>query len=127
MEDYYAILGVSRNATQDEIKSAYHKKASMYHPDISNDPFANEKMAKVNEAYSILKDPDKRSEYDTYGSTKDSNYEYSPKNEYYEYSRGYIYPKSRFSFWRFLLIILFFPFLLRALYSIILRLLYVLP
>jgi molecular chaperone DnaJ len=66
--DYYEILGVSRNATQDEIKSAYRKLALKYHPDRNkNDPQAEEKFKEATEAYEVLSDPEKRAIYDKYG------------------------------------------------------------
>ncbi len=66
--DYYDILGVSRNATQEEIKSAYRKLALKYHPDRNkDDPQAEEKFKEATEAYEVLSDPEKRSIYDKYG------------------------------------------------------------
>ncbi|MCY4418744.1 MAG: molecular chaperone DnaJ [Cytophagales bacterium] len=66
--DYYKILGVSRNASQDAIKKAYRKVAMKYHPDRNpNDPSAEEKFKEAAEAYSVLRDTDKRANYDRYG------------------------------------------------------------
>jgi curved DNA-binding protein len=67
-KDYYDILGVSRNATQDEIQRAYRKLARKYHPDVNKEPGAEEKFKEINEAYEVLKDPEKRSKYDQLGS-----------------------------------------------------------
>ena len=63
-QTYYDILGVEKTADLDAIKKAYRKLVRQYHPDVSKDPNAVEKTAKVNEAYETLKDPQKRAEYD---------------------------------------------------------------
>lgn len=65
-EDYYKILGLSKNASPDEIKRAYRRLAQLHHPDKGGDP---QKFKEVNEAYQILSDPQKRSQYDQFGRT----------------------------------------------------------
>jgi molecular chaperone DnaJ len=65
--DYYEILGIPRNASQDEIKQAFRKLARQYHPDVSKDGDAEEKFKEINEAYGVLSDADKRARYDRFG------------------------------------------------------------
>lgn len=66
-KDYYAILGVDRGASAEEIKAQYRKLARKYHPDVSKEKDAEEKFKEVGEAYETLKDPEKRSAYDQLG------------------------------------------------------------
>jgi len=71
-KDYYAILGVPRGASQEEVKQAYRRLAREYHPDVrKDDPQANERFKEINEAYYVLGDPDRRSQYDRYGRVGD--------------------------------------------------------
>lgn len=66
--DYYKVLGLSKNASQDDIKKAYRKLARKYHPDLNpNDKEANVKFQQINEANEVLGDPEKRKKYDQYG------------------------------------------------------------
>ena len=66
-KDYYAILGVERGASAEDIKKAYRKLARKYHPDVSKEPNAEEKFKEMGEAYETLKDPEKRAAYDRLG------------------------------------------------------------
>lgn len=65
--DYYEILGVSRNASKDEIKSAYRKMARKYHPDVNQDPGAEERFKEISRAYEVLSDPETKARYDRFG------------------------------------------------------------
>jgi curved DNA-binding protein len=69
-KDYYEILGVSRNADENAIKKAYRKLAMQYHPDRNpgKEEWANEKFKEINEAFSVLGDPEKRRQYDQFGT-----------------------------------------------------------
>src|SRR5260370_33433909 len=65
--DYYDVLGVTRNASKDDIKGSYRKLALQYHPDRNKAPEATEKFKEISEAYAILSDDEKRKQYDQFG------------------------------------------------------------
>src|SRR5947208_5702027 len=67
-KDYYQTLGVTRTASEKELKSAYRRLARQYHPDVNKDPKATERFKLINEAYEVLSDPKKRSKYDQLGA-----------------------------------------------------------
>ncbi len=77
-KDYYKILGVDRKASQEEIQKAYRKLAKKYHPDANTAPEAAEKFKEINEAYEVLRDPEKRKKYDALGSNWRNGQEFTP-------------------------------------------------
>lgn len=66
-KDYYEVLGVSKDASEKDIKAAYRKLAMKHHPDRSDDPGAEERFKELSEAYAVLSDSDKRQKYDQFG------------------------------------------------------------
>jgi curved DNA-binding protein len=77
-KDYYQIMGVARDASQEEIKRAYRKLARRYHPDVSKEPNAEERFKELQEANEVLKDPEKRAAYDQLGARWKAGQEFRP-------------------------------------------------
>ena len=90
-KDYYAVMGVDRDASQDEIKRAYRKLARKFHPDVSKEPDAEARFKELGEAYEVLKDPEKRAAYDGLGTKWQAGQDFRPPpdwNEGFEFHGG---------------------------------------
>jgi curved DNA-binding protein len=90
-KDYYEVMGVQRGATQDEIKRAYRKLARKFHPDVSKEKNAEDRFKELQEAYEVLKDPEKRAAYDQLGANWRQGQEFRPPPDWgkgFEFSRG---------------------------------------
>lgn len=77
-KDYYQIMGLKRDASQDEIKRAHRKLARKYHPDVSKEPDAEVRFKEVGEAYEVLKDPEKRAAYDRLDPNMQTGHDFQP-------------------------------------------------
>lgn len=105
-KDYYQIMGVSRDASQEEIKRAYRKLARKYHPDVSQEPDAEQRFKEVGEAYEVLKDPEKRAAYDHLGTQQQwqAGEDFRPPPDWhqdFEFSGGGFTGKADFDFSEF--------------------------
>ncbi len=90
-KDYYKVMGLSRDASQDDIKRAYRKLARKYHPDVSKEANAEAKFKELGEAYEVLKDPEKRLAYDQLGANWKSGQDFRPPpnwDEGFEFKGG---------------------------------------
>ncbi len=96
--DYYKILGIARNATAQEIKKAYRRLAFKYHPDHNHEPEAEENFKKINEAYEVLTNPEKRAAYDarlaSYAQSPVTRKPYKPNDSIVEESVRIIMQKG---------------------------------
>jgi len=90
-KDYYQVMGVARDASQEDIKRAYRKLARKYHPDVSKEADAEERFKELQEAHEVLKDPEKRAAYDQLGSQWRAGQEFRPPPDWgqdFEFSTG---------------------------------------
>jgi curved DNA-binding protein len=89
--DYYEVMGVARDASQEVIKRAYRRLARKYHPDVSKEPEAEAKFKELQEAYEVLKDPEKRALYNQLGENWRAGQDFRPPPDWgkgFEFSRG---------------------------------------
>lgn len=93
-KDYYALLGVQRSTSPEDIKKAYRRQARKYHPDVSKEPDAEARFKEVQEAYEVLKDPEKRSAYDRLGSDWRAGQDFRPPPDWDPQSRSGARPRG---------------------------------
>lgn len=93
-KDYYATLGIKRDASQDEVKRAYRKLARKYHPDINKAPDAEQRFKEIGEAYEVLRDVEKRAAYDKIGSNWQAGEEFRPPPDW---DKGFEFQSRRYT------------------------------
>lgn len=99
-QDYYQALGVSREASAEDIKKAFRKLARKYHPDVSKEPDAEQRMKEVNEAYAVLSDPQRRAAYDQLSQGRRPGEDFRPPPDWdagFEFSGGSPFGNADFS------------------------------
>jgi curved DNA-binding protein len=99
--DYYQILGVARDETAENIKKVFRKLARKYHPDVSKEPDAESRMKEINEAYTVLSDPEKRAAYDQVGRGYQPGQDFRPPPDWdagFEFSGGGFSPHETADF-----------------------------
>lgn len=99
-KDYYQIMGVARDAKQDEVKRAYRRLARKYHPDVSKETDAEQRFKEMQEAYEVLKDPEKRKAYDQFGNDWKAGQEFHPPPDWdrnFEFHGGGFTDEADFS------------------------------
>lgn len=97
-QDYYEVLGIDRGADTVEIKKAYRRLARKYHPDVSQEPDAEERFKAVGEAYEVLKDPEKKAAYDQLGANWQAGQEFRPPPDWRPFGFDNGYAESQFEF-----------------------------
>lgn len=96
-KDYYKILGVDRTAAAEDIKKAYRRLARKYHPDVSKEPNAEEKFKELGEAYEVLRDSEKRAQYDQFGGQYRHGQSFTPPPGWQDSAGGFSRGNSNFS------------------------------